>query len=117
MLQEVSGDGPVLYTRLRAVGDGQGRQERKLVSSHCSSLQVSLQEKTQVHEAQLCWDSMDMSLTDLSAHRDTGDCSWGTTHVPHPHHGILTCTCSCGKAGAGRLRHSRRMRGRTGSWG
>lgn len=28
-LQKVSGDGPVLYTRLEAVGDGQRRQERK----------------------------------------------------------------------------------------
>lgn len=70
-----------------------------MVSSHCNSLQVSLQAKTQVHEAQLCWDSMDMNLTDLSARRKTmvsGECSWGTTNVPHPHHGILTCTC--GKA-------------------
>lgn len=53
-----------------------------MVSPHCSSLQVSLQEKTQVHEARLRQDSMDMSPTDLSACRDTvvsGDCSWGTT--------------------------------------
>lgn len=90
-----------------------------MASSHCSSLQVSLQEKTQVRKAQLCWDSMDTSPTDLSAGRDTvvpGDCSYReTAYVPHPHHGILTCTC--GKAGAGRLRHSRRMQGRTRSWG
>lgn len=88
-----------------------------MVSPHCSSLQVSFQEKTQVHEAQLCWDSIDMSPRDLSACRDTVvscDCSWA---VPHPHHGILTCTCSCGKTDAGRLRHSRRMQGRTRSWG
>lgn len=70
-LQKVSGDGPVLYTRLKAVGDGQRRREETMVSSHCDSLQLSVQEKTQVHEAHLCWDSVDMSPADLSACRDT----------------------------------------------
>lgn len=38
MLQEMSGDGAVLYTRLKAVGEGQGRQERKQWFLHTVAL-------------------------------------------------------------------------------